>query len=110
MNLNLLLKGATTLFAAPDGRLTVLPVGNPGMATAGSGDVLAGVVAALLAVRPADQAAGLAAFAHGKAGDLARKDRGTLGLVASDLLLYLPMALLEIEEGEGDDEGEWITD
>lgn len=110
MNLNLLLKGATTLFAAPDGRLTVLPVGNPGMATAGSGDVLAGVVAALLAVRPVDQASGLAAFAHGKAGDLARKDRGTLGLVASDLLLYLPMALLEIEEGEGDDEGEWITD
>lgn len=110
MNLNLLLKGATTLYAAPDGKLTVLPVGNPGMATAGSGDVLAGVVAALLAVRPADQAASLAAFAHGKAGDLARKDRGTLGLVASDLLLYLPMSLLEIEEGEDEDDGEWITD
>jgi len=52
----------------------------------------------------------LAAFAHGKAGDLARKDRGTLGLVASDLLLYLPMALLEIEEGGEEDDGEWITD
>jgi len=110
MNLNLLLKGATTLYAAPDGKLTVLERGNPGIATAGSGDVLAGVVAALLAVRPADQAAALAAFAHGKAGDLARKDRGTLGLVASDLLLYLPMSLLEIEEGEDEDEGEWITD
>ena len=110
MNLNLLLKGATTLFASPDGKLTVLPVGNPGMATAGSGDVLAGVVSALLAVRPADQAASLAAIAHGKAGDLARKDRGTLGLVASDLLLYLPMSLLEIEEGEDEDDGEWITD
>ena len=109
-NLNLLLKGATTIFAAPDGRLTVLPVGNPGMATAGSGDVLAGVVSALLAVRPPDQAAALSAFAHGKAGDLARKDRGTLGLVASDLLLYLPMSLLEIEEGEESDDGEWITE
>lgn len=110
VNLNLVLKGATTVFAAPDGKLTVLPVGNPGMATAGSGDVLAGVVAALLAVRSEDQAAALAAFAHGKAGDLARKDRGTLGLVASDLLLYLPMSLLEIEEGEEADDGEWITE
>lgn len=110
MNLNLVLKGATTLFAAPDGRLTVLPVGNPGMATAGSGDVLSGIVAALLAVRPCDQASALAAFAHGKAGDLARKDRGTLGLVASDLLLYLPMSLLEIEEGGEEEDGEWITD
>ncbi|MDQ3001831.1 MAG: NAD(P)H-hydrate dehydratase [Fibrobacterota bacterium] len=110
MNLNLILKGATTIFAAPDGRIVILPVGNPGMATAGSGDVLSGIVAGLLAVRPCDQASGLAAFAHGKAGDLARKDRGTLGLVASDLLLYLPMALLEIEEGGEEDPGEWISD
>jgi NAD(P)H-hydrate epimerase len=110
MNLNLVLKGATTLFAVPDGRLTVLPVGNPGMATAGSGDVLAGILAAILAVRPVDQAAPLAAFSHGKAGDLARKDRGTLGLVASDLLLYLPMSLLEIEEGDDGDDGEWISE
>ncbi|MEO6097478.1 MAG: NAD(P)H-hydrate dehydratase [Fibrobacteria bacterium] len=110
MNLNLILKGATSLFAAPDGRVVVLPVGNPGMATAGSGDVLAGIVAGLLAVRPCDQASALATFSHGKAGDLARKDRGTLGLVASDLLLYLPMALLEIEEGGEEDDSEWITD
>lgn len=110
MNLNLILKGATTIFAAPDGRIVVLPVGNPGMATAGSGDVLAGIVAGLVAVRPCDQASALAAFSHGKAGDLARKDRGTLGLVASDLLLYLPMSLLEIEEGGEEEDGEWITD
>ncbi|MDB5102833.1 MAG: hypothetical protein JWP91_522 [Fibrobacteres bacterium] len=110
MNLNLLLKGATTIFATPDGRLVVLPVGNPGMATAGSGDVLSGIVAGFMAVKPSDQASGLAAFSHGKAGDLARKDRGTLGLVASDLLLYLPMSLLEIEEGGEEEDGEWITD
>ncbi len=109
-NLNLVLKGATTLCAAPDGRITALPVGNPGMATAGSGDVLAGVIAGLLAVKPCDQASGLGVFAHGKAGDLARKDRGTLGLVASDLLLYLPMSLLEIEEGGEQDPEDWITD
>jgi ADP-dependent NAD(P)H-hydrate dehydratase / NAD(P)H-hydrate epimerase len=110
MNLTLLLKGATTLFAAPDGRVAVLPVGNPGMATAGSGDVLAGIVAGFLAVKPSDAASMLAAFSHGKSGDLARKDRGTLGLVASDLLLYLPMSLLEIEEGGEEENGEWISD
>jgi hydroxyethylthiazole kinase-like uncharacterized protein yjeF len=109
-NLNLVLKGATTLFAGPDGRITTLPVGNPGMATAGSGDVLSGVIAGLLAVKPCDQAATLGVFSHGKAGDLARKDRGTLGLVASDLLLYLPMSLLEIEEGGEEDPGEWVAD
>lgn len=110
MNLNLILKGATTVFAAPDGHVVVLPVGNPGMATAGSGDVLAGLAAGLMAVKTPDAASALAAFAHGKAGDLARKDRGTLGLVASDLLLYLPMSLLEIEEGGEEEPGEWISD
>src|SRR5690606_38123856 len=107
-NLNLVLKGPTTLLAAPDGRVVALPVGNPGMATAGSGDVLAGILAGLLAVRPCAQAAPFSVFAHGKSGDLARKDRGTLGLVASDLLLYLPMALIEIEEGGEEDPGDWI--
>jgi hydroxyethylthiazole kinase-like uncharacterized protein yjeF len=110
MNLNVILKGATTIFASPDGRIAVLPVGNPGMATAGSGDVLAGIVAGMLAVRPCDQASTLSAFAHGKAGDLARKDRGTVGLVASDLLLYLPMSLLEIEEGGEEEDGEWASE
>jgi NAD(P)H-hydrate epimerase len=80
------------------------------MATAGSGDVLAGIIAGLLAVKPCDQAATFGVYAHGKAGDLARKDRGTLGLVASDLLLYLPMALVEIEEGGEDDPEDWIGD
>lgn len=109
-NLNVLLKGATTLLAVPDGRVTVLPVGNPGMATAGCGDVLAGTVAGLLAAKNPEPAAALGAFAHGKAGDLARKDRGTLGLVASDLLLYLPLALLDAEEGGEEDGPEWITE
>jgi ADP-dependent NAD(P)H-hydrate dehydratase / NAD(P)H-hydrate epimerase len=94
----IVLKGATTLFAEPDGKLLVVPAGNPGMATAGSGDVLAGVLAAFLAVRPMSQAAPLAILAHGKAGDAARKDRGTLGMTASDLILYLPSALKEIED------------
>ena len=106
----MVLKGATTLMAVPDGRITVLPVGNPGMATAGSGDVLAGTIAGLLAAKNPEQAAGLGVFCHGKAGDLARKDRGTLGLVASDLLLYLPLALLDAEEGGEEGPGEWVSD
>jgi ADP-dependent NAD(P)H-hydrate dehydratase / NAD(P)H-hydrate epimerase len=97
-NLPIVLKGATTLFAEPNGKLLVVPAGNPGMATAGSGDVLAGMLAAFLAVRPMTQAAPLAVLAHGKAGDAARKDRGTLGMTASDLILYLPSALKEIED------------
>jgi NAD(P)H-hydrate epimerase len=109
-NLNVVLKGATTLMAVPDGRISVLPVGNPGMATAGSGDVLAGTIAGLLAAKNPEQAAGLGVFCHGKAGDLARKDRGTLGLVASDLLLYLPLALLDAEEGGEEGPGEWVSD
>ena len=109
-NVNVVLKGATTLFAGPDGRLIALPAGNPGMATAGSGDVLAGVIAGLLAVLPGEKAATLGTFAHGKAGDLARNDRGTLGLVASDLLMYLPIALKEVEEGGEVESGDWITE
>ncbi len=109
-NLHLILKGATTLYASTDGRIVALPVGNPGMATAGCGDVLAGIVAGLASVKACDQASTLGPYAHGKAGDLARKDRGTLGLVASDLLLYLPMALLEIEEGGDEEPGEWVGD
>jgi len=92
------LKGPTTLYAQPDGKLLIIPAGNPGMATAGSGDVLSGILAAFLAVRPMHQAAPLAILAHGKAGDAARKDRGTLGMTASDLILYLPSALKEIED------------
>jgi NAD(P)H-hydrate epimerase len=104
------LKGPTTLLGVPDGKVTVLPVGNPGMATAGSGDVLAGAIAGMLAVKECEPAANLGVFCHGKAGDMARKDRGTLGLVASDLLLYLPLAFLDAEEGGEEDPGEWVSD
>jgi ADP-dependent NAD(P)H-hydrate dehydratase / NAD(P)H-hydrate epimerase len=86
----LVLKGARTVVALPDGRVGVNPTGNPGMATGGSGDVLSGVCGALLAqgLAPAD-AATVATFAHGLAGDLEEEWRGQLGLVASDLLTGL---------------------
>jgi NAD(P)H-hydrate epimerase len=72
------------------------PTGNPGMATAGSGDVLTGTVAALLAVVQDELAAArLAAWAHGRAGDLAAARLGEIGVTATDLIEALPAALAE---------------
>ena len=83
----LVLKGARTVVASPDGQVRVNPTGNPGMATGGTGDVLSGVCGALLAqgLAPVD-AASTAVYAHGLAGDLEQEWRGELGLIASDLL------------------------
>jgi NAD(P)H-hydrate epimerase len=93
----LVLKGAPTVIATPEGDATVNPTGNPGLATAGSGDVLTGVIAALVAQRlaPAD-AAVLGAYVHGLAGDLAAAERGALGMVAGDVAEMLPQALLAL--------------
>jgi len=84
------LKGARTLIGLPDGTVYVNPTGNPGMATAGTGDVLSGVCGALLAqgLAPAD-AAICGVFAHGLAGDLVSLRTGRAGLIASDLLAGL---------------------
>jgi NAD(P)H-hydrate epimerase len=95
---HLILKGPTTLVAHPEGLVTVTSSGNPGMATAGSGDVLAGILGTLLTQLGPDEAAPLAVFLHGRAGEAARRDRGTLGMTASDLILYLPLALKELED------------
>lgn len=85
-----ILKGASTVVAAPDGRLAVVPTGNPGMATAGTGDVLAGVLGGLLAqgVEPW-LAARAAPYLHGLAGDAARDAMGEASVVASDLVRAL---------------------
>jgi ADP-dependent NAD(P)H-hydrate dehydratase len=86
------LKGHGTLVT--DGkRLYRNPTGNPGMATAGSGDVLTGLIAALMGQGlEAFAAAQLGVWLHGRAGDLARDDLGEPSLIASDLLQYLPRA------------------
>ena len=91
----LLLKGAGTVVT--DGRsVRVNETGNPGMATGGSGDVLTGLVAALIAqgLAPFD-AASLAAHLHGRAGDLAAEALSQPAMVATDLLAHLPAALKE---------------
>jgi NAD(P)H-hydrate repair Nnr-like enzyme with NAD(P)H-hydrate dehydratase domain len=93
----LVLKGAPTVVATADGRTTVIPTGNPGMATAGMGDVLAGTIAALAAGgRDAWDAARLGAYAHGRAGDLVAARIGPIGLVAGDVAEALPLALAEL--------------
>jgi hydroxyethylthiazole kinase-like uncharacterized protein yjeF len=88
------LKGARTLVAVPDGTVWVNPTGNPGMATGGTGDVLTGLIAALIGqnIEPF-AAAQLGVHLHGLAGDMARDDFGEVSLLASDLLDYLPQAL-----------------
>ena len=93
----LVLKGAPTVVAAPDGRTFVNPTGNPGMATAGSGDVLTGLVAGLLAQGvPAPAAAACAVYVHGLAGDLARDELGLWGMRATDICERVPRAILQV--------------
>ena len=91
------LKGHRTVIAAPGGNASINASGNPGMATAGSGDVLTGIVGALLArgLDPVD-ASRIAVFAHGDAGDRAAARRGQEGMIAADLLEELPAALVAI--------------
>ena len=91
------LKGHRTLVADPEGRVAINSRGNPGMATAGAGDVLTGVVGAFLARGlDADAASCLAVFVHGDAGDRAASDLGEDGLIASDIVRHLPASLREL--------------
>jgi NAD(P)H-hydrate epimerase len=95
------LKGHRTLVCDPEGRLAVNSSGNPGMATAGTGDVLTGMVGAFLA-RGLDawDAARLAVFAHGDAGDRAAASLGQDGLIAGDLVAKIPDTLNALQRGD----------
>jgi NAD(P)H-hydrate epimerase len=100
-NVVLVMKGAPTVIASPDGAATVNPTGNPGMATMGMGDVLTGVIAAFLAqgLSPYD-AARAGAYVHGLAADFTHVRVGTLGLVAGDVIADLPRALDRLMRSE----------
>jgi len=88
------LKGHRTLVVRPDGEAWVNMTGNPGMATGGTGDILTGMVAAMLAQHPQAVTAAVVAAVHlhGLAGDVMRESRGEHSLVATDLLEGLPEA------------------
>jgi hydroxyethylthiazole kinase-like uncharacterized protein yjeF len=92
------LKGARTVIAMPDGTCAISPTGNPGMASGGMGDVLAGLLGGLLA-QGLDPwvAASLGVFAHGAAADAVASRRGEVGLLAGDLLDELPPTLAGLQ-------------
>ena len=97
-NAVVVLKGARTVIAAPDGRCMVNPTGNPGLSRGGSGDVLAGMTAGLLACGlPAFEAAVCAVYLHGAAADRAAAARGEYGMLPHDLFVQLGACFAENE-------------
>ncbi len=104
------LKGAGTVVAAPDGNVWINATGNPGMASGGMGDVLSGMIASLIAqgVDPLD-AAVAGVYLHGYAGDLARESVGERALTASEVIEALPLVSSLFEEIM-DPAAEWEDD
>jgi NAD(P)H-hydrate epimerase len=99
-NVVIVLKGAPTIVVDPKGKVFVNSTGNPGMATAGSGDVLAGIIAALLGQGNGPLHAAInGVFVHGYAGDIVRGKIGEMGMLASDILREIPAALKELAKG-----------
>jgi NAD(P)H-hydrate epimerase len=91
------LKGYRTLIATPDGKVFVNPTGSPGMATGGTGDVLAGMLAAWIAqLLDAEAACRLSVYLHGAAGELADADQGEVSMTATDLVDHISDAVLEL--------------
>jgi NAD(P)H-hydrate epimerase len=99
-NKTVVLKGAHTVIAAPDGRIRVSTAANAGLASAGTGDVLAGTIAGLIA-QGVDlfDAASLGVFLHARAGERVAAELGDAGMLASDLLPVLPLVLRDLKQG-----------
>jgi NAD(P)H-hydrate epimerase len=91
---HVVLKGARTVIATPEGKVFINPTGNPGMASGGMGDVLAGILAALLGqgFSPED-AMKLGVYLHGFVGDRVAAEKGQIGLIASDIIEGLPQGM-----------------
>lgn len=93
-NVCVVLKGAHTVIAAPEGKVFINTTGNPGMATAGTGDVLTGMIGGLLAQGfKAEKAAMAAVYLHGLAGDMVKEEKGEYGIMATDLIEKIPYAI-----------------
>ncbi len=103
-NVFVVLKGHHTLIASPEGRVYVNPTGNPGMATAGSGDVLSGMITGMVCgfgkKYRLDEILQAAVFIHGYAGDLAARKTGEICLTAADILDFIPNAFLALQADE----------
>ena len=100
-NKSVVLKGAYTVISSPQGHVRISPFANPGLASAGTGDVLAGATAGLLAQGLSTfDAASCAVYLHGAAGEQVRLAMGDTGMVASDLLPRLPLAIKQVREGD----------
>jgi len=96
--IHLVLKGYRSLTAGPEGRVFINPTGNPGMATGGSGDVLGGMIASQIAQEKDIRGAVVSAvYIHGLSGDLGAEDLGERGLIAGDIIRFLPRALKAME-------------
>ncbi|MCD8310222.1 MAG: NAD(P)H-hydrate dehydratase, partial [Prevotellaceae bacterium] len=96
---HIILKGAYTAVISPTGKCWFNPTGNEGMAKGGSGDVLTGILLALLAQGyDAETAARLGVYVHGLAGDIAKRKRGNIGMTAGDLITCLPAAWLLLQD------------
>jgi NAD(P)H-hydrate epimerase len=95
----LVLKGARTVIASPEGKAWINPTGNPGMASGGMGDVLTGIIGGLLAqgYTPTD-ACCLGVFLHGYVGDRAAQEKGEIGILARDLIEQLPMGIRDLQQ------------
>lgn len=97
LGVTLVLKGARSIIADNDGNIFINPTGNPGMATAGMGDALAGIIGGLLAQGMAPtEAAACGAYLHGLAGDLAVQRYGPTGIITTDLLSEYPAAFKKV--------------
>ena len=99
-NVVVVLKGQRTLTAMPDGRLFINPTGTPAMATAGSGDILTGLIAGIMAQWPGEWERALlaAVWLHGRAGELAAEALTENCVTATDLVRFLPEAIREARE------------
>ncbi|MQF48555.1 NAD(P)H-hydrate dehydratase [SAR202 cluster bacterium AC-647-N09_OGT_505m] len=98
---SVVLKGAYTVVSSPQGQVRMSPFANPGLASAGTGDVLAGAIAGLLAQGMSTfDAASCGVYLHGAAGEQAKYEMGDTGIVASDILPRLPLAIKQVKEGK----------